>query len=221
MTRHRLTWLLGLVLDLGLSPLTFYTGRLLGFDNLVCLLAGATAVTLRAGYLLGVRRRVDLLVGLMLATSLLGLAVALLTSDPRLVLLRDPLTSALIALVFLATCLTTRPALFHLAKRLRDNGTEDWDRRISTEAGFRRLFLMLTAGWAGGLLATAALRAVLIYRLPVEVMAGLSQVIELATIGSLVAWTAWFRRRQRRSRPQWTETAMARREFSLPPSTYS
>ncbi|MCK2244543.1 MULTISPECIES: VC0807 family protein [unclassified Crossiella] len=147
MTRHRLTWLLGLVLDLGLSPLTFYTGRLLGFDNLVCLLAGATAVTLRAGYLLGVRRRIDLLVGLMLATSLLGLAVALLTSDPRLVLLRDPLTSALIALVFLATCLTTRPALFHLAKRLRDNGTEDWDRRISTEPGFRRLFLMLTAVW--------------------------------------------------------------------------
>ncbi|GAA2822052.1 VC0807 family protein [Crossiella cryophila] len=200
MTRHRLTWLLGLVLDIGLSPLTFYTGRLLGFGNLTCLLAGATAVALRAGYLLGVRRRVDPLVGLMLTTSLLGLAVALLTSDPRLVLLRDPLTAALIGLVFLGTCLTARPALFHLAKRLRDNGTEDWDRRISAEAGFRRLFLVVTGVWGGGLLVTATLRAVLIYELPVEVMAGLSQAIELATIAALVAWTMWFRRTRREER---------------------
>ncbi|MCO1581625.1 hypothetical protein M8C13_38335 [Crossiella sp. SN42] len=195
MPRNRFTWLLGLVLDIGLSPLTFYAARLFGYDNLTCLLAGTIAVGLRAGYLLCIRRRVEPLVLLMLLTSLLSLIAALLTSDPRLMLLREPLITTAVALVFLGTCLTTRPALFHVAKRMRGTGTEDWDQRIAAEPAFRRLFLLLTAVWAGGLLAASAVRAVLVYRLPIEVMAGLSQVIELAAIGLLVAWTMWFRRR--------------------------
>lgn len=187
---------LGLALDIGLAPAAYYLCLLIGFDNLGCLLAGTAAVTLRAGYLLCTRRSLDLVVGLMLLTNLVSVTAALLTSDARLILLRDPLTTTLIALVFLATCLLPRPALFHLAKRTAGD-TEHWDRRIAADPGFRRPFLVLTAVWASALLAEAIARAVLVYELPVQIMAGLSQVIELAVLAPLIAWTMWFRRNQR------------------------
>nr|WP_157527622.1 VC0807 family protein [Kibdelosporangium sp. MJ126-NF4] len=182
----------GLVLDVGLSPIGYYAARLAGYDDLVCLLTGTALVALRFGYLAVRHRRADGLVGFMLVMNLLSVGASALVGDPRLILVRDPLITGLIALLFLATCRLTRPAMYHVAKRMRPTGTDDWDTRMAEEPAFRRPYVVSTVVWGVALLAESGVRAVLIYQLPIHVMAGLSQVIELAVIGPLLAWTLWF-----------------------------
>ncbi|MBE1469177.1 VC0807 family protein [Kibdelosporangium phytohabitans] len=193
MARKR--WLAGLVLDVGLSPICYYAAHLLGYDDVVCLLVGTAAVALRAAYLAAYRRRFDALLGFVLLMNVVSLGASALVGDARLILARDPMTTALIALVFLASCRMDRPAMFHLAKRMRSTGTAGWDERMTVEPGFRRPFVITTAVWGVALIAESAARGLLIYQLPIHVMAGLSQVIELAVIGPLVVWTVWFGRR--------------------------
>jgi hypothetical protein len=72
-------------------------------------------------------------------------------------------------LIFLGTCLVGRPLTFVLA-----------------------------VGWGLGLLVEATVRIPLIYLLPIDVMAGLSQVLQLVAYGLLIVWTIAYVRRQRR-----------------------
>lgn len=73
-----------------------------------------------------------------------------------------------------------------------------WERRWTEEPRLRHTFLMLSLGWGIGLFAEAAVRVPLVYLLPIDVMAGLSQLMLLAAIGVLVAWTVAYIRRARR-----------------------
>ncbi|AEW98040.1 membrane protein [Streptantibioticus cattleyicolor NRRL 8057 = DSM 46488] len=181
---------ISLACDAGLSPATFYAGQAAGLSVTASLLA-ATGVA--GAWLLWTayrKRRIDALAGLMLATYALMLVIALLARDERMLLLRDPATSALAGLVFLASCATPTPALAYLGRRLHG-------RPLPDDPGMRRSVRMQTAVWGGGLVAEAAVRAAMLFLLPVTVTAGLSTVIELSVIGALLVWSAWCRRRAR------------------------
>lgn len=174
-----------LVLDIALSPVTYYCARLLGYGDRASLVVGTVAVALRAGYLALVRRQFDGLVALMLLMNVTSLVLSTLVGDARLMLARDPMMAGLVGVVFLATCPMRQPAWFHVAKRLHPNAADRG----------RRPFVVITAAWAAGLMAEAGLRLVLIYQLPIGVMAGLGQVIELVVVVPLIGWTVWYGRR--------------------------
>ncbi|GLW09147.1 hypothetical protein Misp01_42760 [Microtetraspora sp. NBRC 13810] len=58
---------------------------------------------------------------------------------------------------------------------------------------------VMTLTWAAALLVESALRTVLVYRLPVDVMAGLSWVLLLGTVALLGVWSAWYGGRAERA----------------------
>ncbi|MFF8942056.1 VC0807 family protein [Streptomyces sp. NPDC014864] len=181
---------LDLLLDLGLSPGVFYGAQALRAGLTASLLAATVAAGARLAWTTARTRRIDGLNALMLGTYALMLLIALVARDERILLARDPATSALAGLVFLASCATPTPALAHLARRFRPRPGTDCRH---AHAVLRRQ----TAVWGIALTAEAAARFVLLFTFPTEVVPGLSTALELAVVATLFLWTTWDRRRLR------------------------
>jgi hypothetical protein len=58
------------------------------------------------------------------------------------------------------------------------------------------VLLTLTIVWGAGLLAESITAIPLVYRLPPDLMAGLSTVLQLVTFAALIGWSPLYRRRR-------------------------
>jgi hypothetical protein len=180
---------LGLFWDIGLSLVAYYGLRALGASPYVALLGGTVTAGLRILYVWLRARRFDGFAAFMLAEFGVGLGFALLTGDARFLVAKESFSTAVAGLIFLATCGFGRPMIWHAAVRFQPAARAELERLWRDSPGFRRTFLVLTAGWGGGMLAEAAARVVVAYTLPVDAAAGLSQVLRFGTLGLLVLWT--------------------------------
>jgi hypothetical protein len=184
MSRGRTGKIARLALDLGVSPLAYYGLAIAGVGTARALLA---ATIVAGGWLLCTMahdRRVDGLAAFMLAMYGIMFALAAASSDERMLLARDPLTSGLAGLVFLGSCATSLPATAYLAHKLHGRPLHEGRRRHVVES------LVLGTG----LVVEAAVRLAVVCALPVGVAAGLAPGIEFAVLPLLVAWMVWHRR---------------------------
>jgi intracellular septation protein A len=191
-------WLPIVVLDVLPGVAAYYVLRSAGVGEYAALLVATGAGAVRVAWVAVKDRRLD---GFAACTGLvfaLGLALSFVTGDERFLLAVKSVTTAVLAVVLIATCVAGRPAAFGIAKRF---GAEDeataarWDVLYADRPAFRRVYLVMTLVWAGALLAESAVRVPLVYLLPVDVMAGLSTVLLLGTLGLLGFWSAWYGRR--------------------------
>lgn len=200
MDRRRL--ITGLVWDVGLPAVVYYGCRALGVDALLALAAGGLAALIRVGYVAALRRRLDGLGVFVGVSFVLVLAVSLLAGDPRVLLARESILSGAAGLVLVGSCLIGRPVLYAVARRLytgKDDVLAQWDQRWRTQPSFRRHFMLLSAVLGAVLVTESAVRLVLIYLLPVDVMAGLSTALQIGTVALLVGWGLWYRARRQRA----------------------
>lgn len=189
-----------LLWDVGLSLGAYYGARALGFSPYVALLAGTVAAGLRVGYVALRSRKLDGFAAFLLGVFGVGLGLSFVTGDARFLLVKDSFTTAVAGLIFLGTCVFGRPLVFYAAKRATSGNAEReaaWEERWASEPGVRRTFLMLSLGWGFGLLAEAVVRIPLVYLLSIDVMAGLSTVIQVAAFALLTVWTIAYIKRAR------------------------
>lgn len=192
----------GLAWDVGLPAVVYYGCRALGVDALLALAAGGAAALVRVGCVAAFRRRLDGLGAFVGASFVLLLVVSLLAGDPRILLARESILSGAAGLVLVGSCVIGRPVLYALARRMntgKDELLAQWDQLWRTQPSFRRHFVLLSAVLGGVLLTESAVRLVLIYLLPVDVMAGLSPVLQVGTVALLVGWGLWYRARRQRA----------------------
>lgn len=183
----RLARMTRLALDLGISSLAYYGCALAGLDTLHALLTatGVAAAWLAATALYD-RRADGLAIGMLLMYGL-SAAFAAATSEPRLLLLRDPLVSALAGLVFLGSCLSGTPATAYLARRLHGHPLRD--------PLLRRAHRTQTLVMGAGLTAEAFARILLVYAMPVRTAAAITPPLEFVVLIPLVVWTIRQRRK--------------------------
>lgn len=159
------------------APITLYYGlRALGVAPTPALLAGAVVPAARALWSLLRHRRLEWFAVLVLVLVAASVATSLLTGSERFLLARDGAITAAIGLVLLATAATARPAMYAIGRMVLARGGHDaasWDERWSGSARFRRIWRAVTVLWGAGLLVDAALRVVLAYTLPVDVVPAL------------------------------------------------
>ncbi|KAA2250162.1 hypothetical protein F0L68_39145 [Solihabitans fulvus] len=190
--------LIPLLLDVGLSPAAYYGLHALGFDTYVSLVAATALAALRVLYTVLRNRRIDTVAAFMLVSYACGLALSTLTGDQRFLLAKDPAMSTVIGLAILISCAFGRPAMFAISKKFRATDPAEaarWDGLFEREAGLRRVYLVSSLVWGAGLIAESVLRIALIYLLPIDVTAALSQVVEFAAIGLILGWAMWYRTR--------------------------
>ncbi|MEV7013376.1 VC0807 family protein [Streptosporangium sp. NPDC051022] len=175
------------------SIAAYYLLRWLQVAEHTALLAATCVGVLRVGQVALKERRLD---GFAACTGLvfaLGLILSFLTGDHRFLMVVKSITTAVLALVLVGTCLAGRPAAFGIAKRF---GAEDeataarWDALHAAQPAFRRVYVVMTLTWAAALLAESAVRVPLVYLLPMDVMMILSPMLLIATLVLLGVWSA-------------------------------
>ena len=147
------------------------------------------------------RRRVDALSLLVLAGIALSLLALLGGGSARLLQLRENLVTALIGIVFLGSAAIGRPLIYQLARAslVRQSPEEVADFEAKRDMkGFRRVMTLMTLVWGFGLLASAALACVLVFSLSIRAYLIVSPFVGYGSMGALVLWTIWYRRRVQR-----------------------
>ena len=182
-----------LVVDLVLPIGGYYLLRQFGVDEWIALAAGGvvSGLVLVAGIVRS--RRVDGTAVLMLGLFAFGLLTLLLTGDERFAIAKDSLISLVLGLLFLGSLLTARPLLLVLVAKTAPAVVA----RYEDSPAVRRTVRFATLLWGVGLLADAALRVVLVYALPVDVMVVGSPLLTVLVIAVLVVVTRWYGKRQR------------------------
>jgi len=174
-----------LVVDLVLPIGGYYLLRQFGVDEWIALAAGGvvSGLVLVAGIVRS--RRVDRTAVFMLGLFAFGLLTLLLTGDERFAIAKDSLISLVLGLLFLGSLLTARPLLLVLVAKTAPAVVA----RYEDSPAVRRTVRFATLLWGVGLLADAALRVVLVYALPVDVMVVGSPLLTVLVIAVLVVVT--------------------------------
>ncbi|WP_280385697.1 VC0807 family protein [Nocardia wallacei] len=183
---------------IGLSPAVFYGLLALGYTEFRALLWSTIAAGLWLLAVAGFQRRIDGLAAFAFCLTALGLGLALLGGDDRMMLIKDPATSAAVSILLAASCVLGRPALFGMAQRLHAPGRDQeqlWNTLWHSDSEIRRAFRRSTAVWAAGLAVDAIVRLLLILTLPVSAAVGLMNPVQWAVIALLVLYTVRGRRR--------------------------
>ncbi|WP_280274313.1 VC0807 family protein [Nocardia wallacei] len=190
--------LLFVAASIGLSPAVYYLLTGAGYSDYAALLCSTVVSGLWAVGVAAAQRKVDGLAAFAFALNLLGLALALIGGDERMLLVKDPVSSAVISALLLGSCVVGRPAMYGLAQRMHAPGADSaarWDALWHSDSEVQHVFRTSTAVWGAGLAADAALRLVLIYSLPVSVTVALMNPVQWVIIGLLVVYTLRGRRR--------------------------
>ncbi|HEY2205489.1 MAG TPA: VC0807 family protein [Pseudonocardia sp.] len=181
-----------LVWDVGLPVLGYYAARAAGCDEYLAMLAGTLIAAART-LLVAVRhRRLDPFAAFLMVIFGIGLALTLLTGDPRFMLVKQAVTGAVAGLVFLGSCLVHRPLTRAAALRFADPEAAARIRAGWAEPAGRRPWYVSSLVWGVGLLLESVLRVGVVYLLPFDVAVGASTALEVAAFALLIGWTVRF-----------------------------
>jgi uncharacterized membrane protein len=174
-------------------PLVGYYGlRAAGASEYVALLTATVLSGLKVTYDAVKARRLDPFACYLLLTFGLSLAVALATTDPKLILAGNTLVNGAGGLLFLGSCVVGTPLTQVVAARVTPDDDEP---EPGAEEYRRRAHILLSAMWGFGLLIEVAVRLMVISRVSVDVANGLLSAISWGTVGLLVAATILIGRR--------------------------
>jgi hypothetical protein len=181
----------------------FYGLRAAGASQWWALMAG---VLVAAPYVLWTivrKRRIDLIALVTLSVLVLSVVLGLLSDDPRTLAVREGWTAALGGLFgawMLVTVFVGRPAQLTFGRTIAEikrgaEGAAAWVARWETDARFRHGLRVDTAAWGAVLLASAVVHVVLVYVLPIDLIALVTTVVWFATLACLVTWHVWYIRK--------------------------
>ncbi|WP_330178717.1 hypothetical protein OHB26_19530 [Nocardia sp. NBC_01503] len=184
-------------------PMAAYFGlHSMGYSDFTALLGGAVA---SAAIVLipAVRaRKLDPIAAIVLIGFVIGLIGALISGDPRIMIVRDSVGTAGVGLAFLISAIIGKPLTYAAMRKALAGAPErlaEIENAYRTDPAVRRTHRGIAMLWGVGLSGEAVLRVVLAYQLPISTMAWLSSVLMVATIGSLMVITARTVKRMRQA----------------------
>jgi hypothetical protein len=147
------------------------------------------------------RRRVDAVSVLVLSGIVLSLLAFLGGGGARFLQLREWLVTALIGFAFLVSAAIGRPLIYQLARaglqRRSPSEVAEFE-GLRDNVHFRRVMMVMTLVWGGGLVLEAALGVVLVLTLSIHDYLLASPVLGYGAMGALSLWTWWYGRLARR-----------------------
>lgn len=158
-----------------------------GLDTVAALLGSAAASALVVGVRWVRDRRVPMLGALVGVQFLVGIAVAGLTGDARLMLAKEALGSAVSATVAAGSLPVGTPMRARIHRGFAPD-PQEFDRSWAGDRAFRIDHVRVTAVWACGL-AVAAGTVVLASYLPLPTAVVASHVVSVPVYLVLIAWT--------------------------------
>lgn len=182
----------------------FYGLRAAGVGQWWALMAGVLFAAPYVAWTIVRNRKVDLVALVTLSVMVLSVVLGLLSDDPRTLVIREGWTAALGGVFgawMLVSVFVGRPAQLTLGRTIAEvkrgaEGADAWVGRWETDARFRRGLRINTAAWGAVLLAGAVLHIVLVYTLPIDLIALVTNVAWFGALGLLIVWHVWYLRKE-------------------------
>lgn len=193
MTRRRLVAAGRVAVDLGLPLVVFYALRAAGVELYWALLAGALVSAATAVVPLLRGRRLDGVAAFMTCMMVGSVLVSLVGGGTRFLLARDALLTGVAGVWFIASCWARRPLAYHFSRPLlqgRFRWPTDWDGLWDRSPRFRRMWRTSSVLFGIGTLADAAVRVLMAYTLPPDLVPALATALYLATTVVLITVTS-------------------------------
>lgn len=186
----------GLLIDVGLPIIAYYVLRAVGASEWIALLAATGVAAGRIVWGIVTKREVNQFAAVMLLVYGLGLALALLTGDERILLLKGSLITGSIGAVFLITgIIGKRPLTLAASQSFQPGRAAEIAEEFRTEPPARRAHRLISCVWGAGLLAEAILRIPVVYLLPIDAGYLISELMLVAAFALLIGWTIWYMRK--------------------------
>ena len=131
----------------------------------------------------------------MLVVFGIGLVLALVSGDPRFLLLKNSVVTGVLGLVFLGTTLFGTPLTLAASQSFQPARKAELRQEYDTDPHVRRGHRLSSTVWGVGLVLEALVRVPLVFLLPISVMVALGEVMTIAVIGGLLAWNIWYVKR--------------------------
>lgn len=195
---------LNVVFEVIVPMALFYGLRIAGVSQWWALMAGVLVAAPYVVWTIVRNRRVDLVALVTLSVLVLSVVLGLLSDDPRTLAIREGWTAALGGLFgawMLVTVFTGRPAQLTLGRTIAEvkrgaEGAAAWAARWDTDARFRRGLRINTAAWGGVLVVSAVAHIVLVYALPIDLIALVTNVQWFAMLAGLLVWHVWYLKKE-------------------------
>jgi hypothetical protein len=199
----RPTWLrpglLWFAFDLLAPTALLYVMLWLGSSLYVALLASATVSAVSA--LISYRRGAgnQRFAPYMLAMTLAGFGIALITGSDRFLLAKESVLTAMVGLWFFGSIWSERPLTYQFTRPMLEGrfGRRglSWELLWEREPSFRHTWRMSSLIWAFALLVDAMLRVVMAYTLPVNAVPALQTGLMIATtlLMQVVTWVYYWK----------------------------
>jgi hypothetical protein len=185
----------GLAWDVGLPVAGYYALHLAGVSDLVALLVASLLAAVRIVWVAVRERELNPFATVMLVLFGLGLVLALVSGDPRFLLLMNSIVTGAIGLVFLGTTLFGTPLSLAASQSFQPARKAEIRQEYDTDPHVRHGHRLSSTVWGVGLILEALVRVPLVFLLPIDVMVGLGEVLTIATIAGLLAWNVWYVKR--------------------------
>jgi hypothetical protein len=183
----------GLAWDVGLPVAAYYALHLAGATDWVALLAATGVAAARTLWGVVRHRTLNQFATVMLLVYGIGLLLAFVSGDPRMLLLKSSLVTAAVGAVFLGTAVRgRRPLTLSAAQSFMPARSEALTEMYDGDLDVRRAFRLTSAVWGVGLVAEAVLRLPLVFLLPVEIGVGASEGLFIAAFVGLMVWNGWY-----------------------------
>lgn len=161
--------------------LYYVLNKAFGMSTVASLGWSSVVPALRTGWSAIKDRKLNALAGLILVVNVVGLALASVTGDARLMLAKDSGVSSAIGIGVLVSVAYGRPLMTTGLKPWITKGnavrTAAWDRLMLSNPRFARAERRFSVVWGVALLAECVVRVVGAYTLPVDTMVWLGSVI--------------------------------------------
>jgi hypothetical protein len=134
----------------------------------------------------------------MLAMTLAGFGIALVTGSDRFLLAKESVLTAMVGLWFFGSIWAERPLTYQFTRPMlegRFRHGPSWELLWEREPSFRRTWRMSSLIWAVVLLIDAVLRVVMAYTLPVHAVPALQTGLMIATtlLMQVVTWVYYWK----------------------------
>jgi len=183
---------LRLAVDFGLPLAIFYGLRAEGVETYEALVAGAVVSAAVAAAPLVRNRHLDGMAAYMAIMMLGSVGISLLAGSTQFLLAREAVMTGVTGVWFIASVWARRPLVYLFSKPLlegRLRWPSSWDQLWERSPRFRHMWRVSSVLWGIGSLADAALRVVMAYTLPADVVPALGTALYAGTSAVLIVIT--------------------------------
>jgi len=177
----------------GLIPYVIYKLLLTKVSSFDALLISVSVPLIYNAYQIIRNKKTDVYGMFALSGFVLSVIAMFISSDERLLLVRESFVTGILGLVFFCSLAFKRPLIFHFAIKFTSSGSEADKKRFEAQWNaspkYRFVIRLMSIIWGGTLVLEALTKVILIYSLPISTFLIVSTPVSYGFIGFAVFCT--------------------------------